>query len=135
MQVKHAKVSGIANPPDPTVVGGGDWDANHTLTGTRILYASEAWFSGGSISSTNGDAGLSWSRNSVGSYTIYLPDDPGVILPIIQAAAALGSFPDYKTRWAYTSSEGSAWLDVWVANLSNVAVDPGMLAVVFVKIG
>src|SRR3990167_6486185 len=37
MQIKHAKVSGLANPADPALVGGEDWDDAHAITGARFV--------------------------------------------------------------------------------------------------
>jgi len=39
MLIKHAKVSGIANPADPAIVGGEDWDDAHVLTGFQLIGA------------------------------------------------------------------------------------------------
>lgn len=35
-RVRHAKASGVPNPADPSLVGGADWDADHTITGLAI---------------------------------------------------------------------------------------------------
>ncbi|MBI2278203.1 MAG: hypothetical protein HYU74_12685 [Dechloromonas sp.] len=36
MEIKHQKVSGVANPTDPAKVGGGHWDEAHAITGPRL---------------------------------------------------------------------------------------------------
>lgn len=39
MTITHSKVSGIANPADPTKVGGEDWDAAHVIADNTIVAA------------------------------------------------------------------------------------------------
>lgn len=45
MAIRHAKISGVANPGDPTLVGGEDWDDDHAWALPHVVLTHSATFS------------------------------------------------------------------------------------------
>lgn len=135
MEIYHAKTSGLANPGDPTQVGGEDWDDPHVITGPALVgVALLRLTSGGAILSQN-SAGFAstFSKTATGTYRVnYNTADYGSSYPMIVAGISKDSGAPAFVRWTLendgvdyiklvTIDATGASVDVATANLSLLA--------------
>lgn len=138
MQINHQKVSGVANPTDPTKVGGEDWDDAHAITGPR-LFLSIAMLRQGTLQSSYAVPGITIEPAALGIDGIYdLTFDPALynITSLNSAVRCLvldipvsGGFfggaqvildnkirvKTYTGNWdvTYLTSNGVIWIDIF----------------------
>ena len=135
MEITHLKVSGLANPGDPSLLGGEDWDEPHVITGVALVgVANLRLTTGGAILSQN-SAGFAstFSKTGTGTYRVdYDPADYGSSYPMIVAGISKDSGAPAFVRWTLendgvdyiklvTLDATGAAVDVATANLSLVA--------------
>ena len=88
MIVTHAKVSGIANPADPDLVGGEDWDDPHVVTGPVLVGVAVLRIGGegggGFLSQIAAGFASTFTKTDTGTYRVeYLPSDYGSATPAV----------------------------------------------------
>lgn len=127
MIVTHAKVSGLANPADPDLVGGEDWDAQHVISGPDLVgVALLRTTEGGAILSQNSDGFASaWTKTATGTYTVqYDPADFGNVSPIVLASFSRdGNAAPIAVRWALEDNGVDYYIKVTTINGSGDPVN------------
>lgn len=103
MPIHHAKTSGIPNG-DPSLVGGGNWDDPHVLSGSVVVDLVSLWLTtGGAITSASFYL-LNFSKTATGTYrALYDPADYNGGNPIVVPALSLASGAPRFVRWSLTS--------------------------------
>ena len=102
MGITHAKVSGLANPANPNLIGGEDWDGLHVITGPSLVAVGYIKLTeGGSIlSQASSGFASTFSKTAAGTFRIdYDPADFGGATPIVIAAMSYPLPTSYSLRW------------------------------------
>lgn len=125
MEIYHAKTSGLANPGDPTQVGGEDWDDPHVITGPALVgVALLRLTSGGAILSQN-SAGFAstFSKTATGTYRVnYNTADYGSSYPMIVAGISKDSGAPAFVRWTL-ENDGVDYIKLVTLDATGAAVD------------
>ena len=125
MEIYHAKTSGLANPGDPTQVGGEDWDDPHVITGPALVgVALLRLTSGGAILSQN-SAGFAstFSKTGTGTYRVnYNTADYGSSYPMIVAGISKDSGAPAFVRWTL-ENDGDDYIQLVTIDATGAAVD------------
>ncbi len=124
MRITHAKVSGLSNPSDPTLVGGEDWDAEHVFNGPTLVNACDLVLTtGGAIQSQQyGDFGF--TKQATGTYrAIYDPDTWGGGRAMVIATISTPSGAPRFTCVTLGFDETNCWMDVVTIDATGAAVN------------
>lgn len=114
MGITHAKVSGVANPADPDLVGGADWDDEHVITGPLLVGVGHIKLTeGGSIlSQASSGFASTFSKTAAGTFRIdYDPADFGGASPIVIAAMSHPPPASYSLRWTF-ENDGTDYIQL-----------------------
>lgn len=68
MEIYHAKTSGLANPGDPTQVGGEDWDDPHVITGPALAHVGTIELTTGGAILSQTFSGITFFKDGTGFY-------------------------------------------------------------------
>lgn len=125
MAIRHAKVSGLANPGDPSLLGGEDWDEPHVITGVALVGAAQLWLTtGGAITSQSG-SGFSgaFSKTGTGTYRVdYDPANYGGSGPVVVVGISKDSGAPAFIRWTL-ENDGDDYIQVVTIDSAGTAVD------------
>ena len=125
MEITHLKVSGLANPGDPSLLGGEDWDEPHVITGVALVgVANLRLTTGGAILSQN-SAGFAstFSKTGTGTYRVdYDPADYGSSYPLIVAGISKDSGAPAFVRWTL-ENDGVDYINLVTLDATGAAVD------------
>ena len=125
MEITHLKVSGLANPGDPSLLGGEDWDEPHVITGVALVgVANLRLTTGGAILSQN-SAGFAstFSKTGTGTYRVnYNTADYGSSYPMIVAGISKDSGAPAFVRWTL-ENDGDDYIQVVTIDSAGTAVD------------
>ena len=125
MEITHLKVSGLANPGDPSLLGGEDWDEPHVITGVALVgVANLRLTTGGAILSQN-SAGFAstFSKTGTGTYRVnYNTADYGSSYPMIVAGISKDSGAPAFVRWTL-ENDGVDYINLVTLDATGAAVD------------
>ncbi len=124
MAIKHARLSGVANPADPDLFGGEDWDAEHVIADAPDLVglASITLTSGGAISSQSQRV-ISFSKTTTGTYrALYDSADFGTAPSVIAAIHTPSGAPRF-VRSTLGNNGTSDYIEVTTIDATGAAVD------------
>ena len=125
MAIRHAKVSGLANPGDPSLLGGEDWDEPHVITGVALVgVANLRLTTGGAILSQN-SAGFAstFSKTGTGTYRVnYDTANYGGSYPLIVAGISKDSGAPAFVRWTL-ENDGDDYIQLVTIDATGAAVD------------
>ncbi len=128
MGITHAKVSGLANPTDPDLVGGEDWDDPHVVTGPALVAASLIRLTSGGAILSQASAGFltSFSKTGTGTYRAdYDEADFGGASPMVMA----GISRDLAEGWGPAfvvwtlENDGDDYIQLVTVNTSGTAIN------------
>lgn len=123
MPIHHAKTSGIPNG-DPALVGGGNWDDPHVVSGPAVVDLVSLWLTtGGAITSANWYL-LNFSKTGTGTYRAqYDPADFAGADPIVVPALSVGSGAPRFVRWSLTNDGTNDYIQLETVDAAGAAVD------------
>lgn len=125
MIVTHAKVSGLANPANPDLVGGEDWDEPHAITGVALVGVANLRLTTGGAISTQSAAGFAsaFSKTGTGTYRVnYNTADYGSSYPMIVAGISKDSGAPAFVRWTL-ENDGVDYIKLVTLDATGAAVD------------
>ena len=125
MAIRHAKVSGLANPGDPSLLGGEDWDEPHVITGVALVGVANLRLTTGGAISTQSAAGFAsaFSKTGTGTYRVnYNTADYGSSYPMIVAGISNDSGAPAFVRWTL-ENDGDDYIQLVTIDATGAAVD------------
>ena len=125
MAIRHAKVSGLANPGDPSLLGGEDWDDPHVVTGVALVVVANLRLTTGGAISTQSAAGFAsaFSKTGTGTYRVnYNTADYGSSYPMIVAGISKDSGAPAFVRWTL-ENDGDDYIQLVTIDATGAAVD------------
>lgn len=125
MTITHAKVSGLANPADPDIVGGEDWDDPHVIADVPVLVglSSITLTTGGAIA-TQSQRVISFSKTTTGTYRALCDSaDFGGVAPSVIAAIHTPSGAPRFVRSTLGNNGTSDYIEVTTIDSTGAAVD------------
>lgn len=127
MIITHAKVSGIANPSDPDLVGGEDWDAEHVVSGPVLVGVAVLRIGGegggGILSQTASGFASTFTKTDTGTYRVeYLPGDYGGAAPAVVAQVSRDSGAPRFVRWTL-ENDGDDFIQIVTIDDTGAAVN------------
>jgi hypothetical protein len=124
MTIKHARLSGVANPADPDLFGGEDWDADHEQTGPVAVGAAWISFATGGAIGTQYNHGLGFSKTATGTYraTIDLADY-NALDPLILANVSVPTGAPRFTRASVAIDGPDYYIEVKTIDAAGDLVD------------
>lgn len=127
MIVTHAKVSGIANPADPDLVGGEDWDDPHVVTGPVLVGVAVLRIGGegggGILSQIAAGFASTFTKTDTGTYRVeYLPSDYGSATPAVVVMVSRDSGSPRFVRWTL-ENDGDDFIKIVTIDDTGAAVN------------
>lgn len=125
MAITHAKVSGLANPVDPDLIGGDDWDAAHVVTGSVLVGSARIQFAtGGAINSeTFAGLGTGFSKTGTGTYrTDYYLANYDNSYPVVVASVTTNSGAPAFLR-VTLENDGDDYINIVTINSAGTAIN------------
>ena len=125
MAIRHAKVSGLANPGDPSLLGGEDWDEPHVITGAALVGVANLRLTTGGAISTQSAAGFAsaFSKTGTGTYRVnYNTADYGSSYPMIVAGISNDSGAPAFVRWTL-ENDGVDYIKLVTLDATGAAVN------------
>ncbi len=123
MPIHHTKTSGIPNG-DPALVGGGDWDDPHVVSGAVVVDLVSLWLTTGGAITSASYALLNFAKTGTGTYrALYDPADFDSADPIVVPALSLASGAPRFVRWSLTSDGPDEYIVLETVDAAGALVD------------
>ena len=128
MVITHAKVSGLANPSDPDLIGGADWDAAHVVSGPALVGVAQLRLTSGGAILSQASSGLAstFSKTATGTYRAdYDPADYGNAAPLIVCALSRDLAEGWAPAFAVWTLEndGTDYIQIVTVNTSGTPIN------------
>jgi len=123
MPIHHAKTSGIPNGA-AELVGGGNWDEPHVVSGPAVVDLVSLWLTTGGAITSASYALLNFSKTTTGTYrALYDPADFDSADPIVVPALSLSSGAPRFVRWSLTSDGPDEYIVLETVDAAGALVD------------